>query len=402
MKKVFIVGAKRTAIGTFGGTLKNTSAVDLGVVAANGAIEQAGIKKESIDEAIVGNVLTAGQGMGPARQVSLNSGIPVQSPAFTVNMVCGSGMKSTMIGASDIRLGDVDIALTGGMENMSMAPYLLKGARFGYRLGDGELYDHLVNDGLTCIFNNYHMGQTAENIAEEYGITREEQDLFSLESQKRTDKAIKEDRFREEIVPVEIKTSKKQIIFDTDEHPKGDTTMEILGKLRTVFKKDGSVTAGNASGINDGASMTVIMSEEKMNELNIKPLVEIVSYSQSGVAPKIMGMGPVEAVDLALEKANLKLEDVGLFELNEAFAVQSIAVMRQMAKRNGVSEEWLNERTNVNGGAISLGHPIGCSGNRILVTLIYEMKKRKVKYGLAALCIGGGMGTAMIIRNTEV
>jgi acetyl-CoA C-acetyltransferase len=311
-------------------------------------------------------------------------------------------MKSTMIGASDIRLGDVDIALTGGMENMSMAPYLLKGARFGYRLGDGKLYDHLVNDGLTCIFNNYHMGQTAENIAEEYGITREEQDLFSLESQKRTDKAIKEDRFREEIVPVEIKTRKKQIIFDTDEHPKGDTTMEILGKLRTVFKKDGSVTAGNASGINDGASMTVIMSEEKMNELNIKPLVEIVSYSQSGVAPKIMGMGPVEAVDLALEKANLKLEDVGLFELNEAFAVQSIAVMRQMAKRNGVSEEWLNERTNVNGGAISLGHPIGCSGNRILVTLIYEMKKRKVKYGLAALCIGGGMGTAMIIRNTEV
>ena len=239
MKKVFIVGAKRTAIGTFGGTLKNTSAVDLGVVAANAAIEQAGIKKESIDEAIVGNVLTAGQGMGPARQVSLNSGIPVQSPAFTVNMVCGSGMKSVMIGASDIKLGDVDIALTGGMENMSMAPYLLKKARFGYRLGDGELYDHLVNDGLTCIFNNYHMGQTAENIAEEYNITRKEQDLFSLESQKRTDKAIKEDRFREEIVPVEIKTRKKQIIFDTDEHPKGDTTMEILGKLRTVFKRTG-------------------------------------------------------------------------------------------------------------------------------------------------------------------
>lgn len=401
MKKIFIVGAKRTAIGTFGGTLKNTSAVKLGVVAANAAIEQAGIEKESIDEAIVGNVLTAGQGMGPARQVSINAGIPDSKPAYTINMVCGSGMKSVMNGANDIKLDEADIVLAGGIENMSMAPYLLKRARFGYRLGNGEIIDHLVDDGLTCIFNEYHMGVTAENIADIYGFTREEQDEFSIESQKRAAKAIEDGKFKDEIVPVVIKSRKKEIVFDTDEHPK-KSTMEILGKLRTAFKKDGSVTAGNASGINDGASMTVLMSEEKMNEMNVKPIAEIVSYAQSGVAPEIMGMGPVEAIDIALEKAGLKMEDIDLLELNEAFAVQSLAVIREMSKHNNVSEEWIKERTNVNGGAIALGHPIGCSGNRILVTLLYEMKKRKAKYGLAALCIGGGMGTAIIVKNSEV
>ena len=401
MKKVFIVGAKRTAIGTFGGTLKNTSAVKLGVVAANAAIEQAGIKKESIDETIVGNVLSAGEGMGPGRQVSINADIPDSKPGYTINMVCGSGMKSVMTGANDIKLEEADIVLAGGIENMSMAPYILKRARFGYRLGNGEIYDHLVDDGLTCIFNEYHMGVTAENIADKYGFTREEQDKFSIESQKRAAKAIEEGKFKDEIVPVVIKTRKKEIVFDTDEHPK-DSTMEILGKLRTAFKRDGSVTAGNASGINDGASMTVLMSEEKMNEMNVKPIAEIVSYAQSGVAPEIMGMGPVEAIDIALEKAGLKMEDIDLFELNEAFAVQSLAVIREMSKHNNVSEEWIKERTNVNGGAIALGHPIGCSGNRILVTLLYEMKKRKAKYGLAALCIGGGMGTAIIVKNSEV
>lgn len=401
MKKIFIVGAKRTAIGTFGGTLKNTSAVKLGVVAANAAIEQAGIEKESIDEAIVGNVLTAGQGMGPARQVSINAGIPDSKPAYTINMVCGSGMKSVMNGANDIKLDEADIVLAGGIENMSMAPYLLKRARFGYRLGNGEIIDHLVDDGLTCIFNEYHMGVTAENIADIYGFTREEQDDFSIESQKRAAKAIEDGKFKDEIVPVVIKSRKKEIVFDTDEHPK-KSTMEILGKLRTAFKKDGSVTAGNASGINDGASMTVLMSEDKMNEMNVKPIAEIVSYAQSGVAPEIMGMGPVEAIDIALEKAGLKMEDIDLLELNEAFAVQSLAVIREMSKHNNVSEEWIKERTNVNGGAIALGHPIGCSGNRILVTLLYEMKKRKAKYGLAALCIGGGMGTAIIVKNSEV
>ncbi len=401
MKKVFIVGAKRTAIGTFGGTLKNTSAVKLGVVAANAAIEQAGIKKESIDETIVGNVLSAGEGMGPGRQVSINAEIPDSKPGYTINMVCGSGMKSVMTGANDIKLGEADIVLAGGIENMSMAPYILKRARFGYRLGNGEIYDHLVDDGLTCIFNEYHMGVTAENIVDKYGFTREEQDGFSIESQKRAAKAIEEGKFKDEIVPVIIKTRKNETVFDTDEHPK-ESTKEILGKLRTAFKKDGSVTAGNSSGINDGASMTVIISEEKMNELNIKPIAEIVSYAQSGVAPEIMGMGPVEAIDIALEKAGLKLEDIDLIELNEAFAVQSLAVIREMSNHNNVSEEWIKERTNVNGGAIALGHPIGCSGNRIIVTLLYEMKKRKAKYGLAALCIGGGMGTAIIVKNSEV
>jgi len=401
MKKVFITGAKRTAIGTLGGTLKKTSAVKLGVTAAKAAMAQSGIKGDNIDETIVGNILSAGQGMGPGRQVSIHAGVPEEKPGYTVNMVCGSGMKSVMTGASDILLGEADTVLAGGIENMTMAPYLLPKGRFGYRLGDGKIVDHLVSDGLTDVFNAYHMGVTAENIAERYEISRAQQDQFAAESQKRAGRAMEENKFQEEITPVEIKTRKGTVTFDKDEHPRPQTTVESLGKLRPAFKKDGSVTAGNSSGINDGASMTVIMSEEKMNELGAKPLAELVAFSQHGVEPAVMGLGPVGAIRKVLKKANMKLTDIELLELNEAFAVQSLGVMMALEKEHGVSREWLMERTNVNGGAIALGHPVGCTGNRIIVTLLYEMKKRGLKYGLASLCIGGGMGTAVILKNCE-
>jgi len=399
VNKVFIVGAKRTPIGTFGGTLKSTPATQLGVIAANAAIEQAGIDKKLVDETIVGNVLTAGEGMGPARQVSINSGIPNENPAYTVNMVCGSGMKSMMIGATDIMMGEASVVLSGGIENMSMAPFLMVNGRFGYRLGDGKVKDHITSDGLTDIFNNYHMGITAENIAEQYEISREEQDAFSLESQNRAKTAIEDGKFKDEIVPVIIKTRKGDVVFDTDEHPKLNSSIEGLSKLRPAFKKEGSVTAGNASGINDGASMTLIMSEEMVEKTGVKPLAEIVAFSQNGVDPSVMGLGPVGAVNKVLKKSGLKITDIDLFELNEAFAVQSLGVIKDLAETHGVTPEWIKERANVNGGAIALGHPIGCSGNRIIVTLLYEMKKRNSKYGLASLCIGGGMGTAVIIKN---
>ncbi len=399
MKKVFIVGAKRTAIGTFGGSLKSVPAVELGVVAANGVFDQSGVSKDSVDETIIGNVLTAGQGMGPARQVSINTGIPVEKPAFTINMVCGSGMKSVMIGATDIMQSEASTVLCGGMENMSLAPYLLKNGRFGYRLGDGAVVDHLVSDGLTDIFNQYHMGITAENIAESHGISREEQDDFALESQLRAIKAIEFGKFKDEIVPVIIKNKKGDIIFDTDEHPKKDTSLDMLKKLRPAFKKDGTVTAGNSSGINDGASMTLLMSEDTVEKTGTKPIAEIVAFSQAGVDPKVMGLGPVGAIEKVLLKSGMGIKDIGLFELNEAFAVQSLGVLKDLGEKYGVTQEWLAEHVNVNGGAIALGHPIGCSGNRIIVSLIYEMKKRNIEYGLASLCIGGGMGTAIIIKN---
>jgi acetyl-CoA C-acetyltransferase len=337
--------------------------------------------------------------MGPGRQVSIGAGVPIEKPGYTVNMICGSGMKTVMIGASDIMLGEADAVLCGGIENMSLAPYLLPGGRFGYRLGDGKVLDHMVNDALTDVFNQYHMGMTAENIADKHGITREEQDAFAAESQRRALTAIEEGKFKDEIEPVVIKNRKGDIVFDTDEHPRAGTTAEKLAKLRPAFKKDGSVTAGNSSGINDGASMTVLMSEEKMNELDIKPMAEIVAFAQHGVDPSVMGLGPVGAIRKVLKKANMKLEDMELLELNEAFAVQSLGVVKELCEEHGVTKEWLIERTNVNGGAIALGHPVGVSGNRIIVTLLYEMKKRNLKYGLASLCIGGGMGTAVIIKN---
>jgi acetyl-CoA C-acetyltransferase len=401
LKKVYIVGAKRTAIGTLGGTLKDVPAVQLGVAAAKAAMEQAGIKPEYVDETIIGNILMAGQGMGPGRQVSVYAGVPIEKPGYTVNMLCASGMKSVMIGAVDIIAGEAEIVLAGGIENMSAAPYLLPKARFGYRLGHGEVLDHTVFDGLTDVFNMYHMGVTAENLAEKYGITREEQDLFAYKSQMKAKKAIETGRFKDEIVPFVIKERKGERIFDTDEHPRFDTTLETLSKLKPAFKKDGTVTAGNASGINDSGSAMVLASEDAIKKYGLKPLAEIIGFAQHGVDPSIMGIGPVGAISKALKRVNMKLTDVQLIELNEAFAAQSLAVLRDLKKEHNVSDDWLEERVNVNGGAIALGHPIGASGNRIIVTILYEMKKRKLGLGLASLCVGGGMGTAVIIRNVE-
>ncbi|MDD2332821.1 MAG: acetyl-CoA C-acetyltransferase [Mesotoga sp.] len=398
MKKVFIVGAKRTAIGTFGGTLKDVPAVEIGVTASKAAIEHSKVDPKNIEEAIMGCILTANQGMGPGRQVSIGAGLPIESPGYSVNMLCGSGMKSTMIGAQDILLGEAELVLTGGMENMSIAPYMLDKARFGYRMGSGSIVDHMIRDGLTDVFNDYHMGVTAENLAEKYGISRLEQDEFALESQKRAKEAISAGKFKDEIVPLVIKGRKGDVVFDTDEHPR-DTSMEILGKLRPAFKKDGSVTAGNSSGINDGASATVLASEEAVEKYGLKPIAEIVSFAQAGVDPAIMGYGPVPAVEKALKKASMDVKAIDLIELNEAFASQSLSVLKGLMEIYGVSKEWLLDRTNVNGGAIALGHPIGASGNRIIVTLLYEMEKRNLEFGLASLCIGGGMGTAVVVKR---
>ncbi len=401
MRKVYIVGAKRTAIGTFQGTLKDVPAVQLGVAAAKAAMEQANVKPEWIDETIIGNILMAGQGMGPGRQVSIHAGVPAEKPGYTVNMLCGSGMKAIMIGAVDIMANQAEVVLAGGMESMDTAPYLLPKARFGYRLGDGQLIDHMVFDGLTDVFNMYHMGITAENLAEKYGITREEQDLFAYKSQMKAKRAIETGRFKDEIVPFVIKDKKvtKSLtptsIQDLIQHSKYSQSSDQLSR------KDGTVTAGNASGINDGASATVLASEDAVKKYGLKPLAEIVAFAQHGVDPSIMGIGPVGAISKALKAANLKLTDIQLIELNEAFAAQSLAVLKDLKKEHVVTDDWLEERVNVNGGAIALGHPIGASGNRITVTLLYEMKKRKLELGLASLCIGGGMGTALIIRNIE-
>ncbi|WP_416198737.1 MAG: Acetyl-CoA C-acetyltransferase [Sporanaerobacter sp.] len=392
MREVVIASAVRTPIGTFGGAFKNVSAVKLGIVAAKEAIKRAGINAEQIDEVIFGNVLQAGLGQNVARQVSIHAGIPVEVPSFTVNKVCGSGLKTVALAAQAIRAGEADIILAGGTENMSMAPYVLESNRWGQRMGDSKLVDYMIHDGLWDIFNDYHMGITAENVAEKWNISREEQDAFALQSQNRAEKAIKEGRFKDEIVPVEIPQRKGDpIVVDTDEHPRFGTTAEALAKLRPAFKKDGTVTAGNASGINDGAAALIIMSKEKADELGIKPLATIISYASAGVDPSVMGTGPIPASRKALEKAELTIEDVDLVEANEAFAAQSLAVVKDLN---------LNpEKTNVNGGAIALGHPIGASGARILVTLLYEMDKRDAKNGLATLCIGGGQGIALVVRR---
>jgi len=397
---VYIIGAKRTAIGTFAGSLKEIPAVELGVIAAKAAIKQAGIEPSEVDETIVGSILTAGQGMGPGRQVGVKAGVPVDKPGYTVNMLCGSGMKATMIGAVDIMQNEAEVVLTGGIENMSMAPYLLPSkARYGLKFGNFEVLDHMIVDGLTDVFNNVHMGVTAEHLAEKYHITREEQDEFAYKSQVKAREAIESGKFKDEIVPVEIKTKKETILFDTDEHPRFDVTLEKLAKLRPAFKKDGTVTAGNSSGINDGGSAILLASEKYVERNGISPLGRIVAWAQAGVDPMEMGIGPVFATEKVLKKANMKFEDIELIELNEAFASQSLTVIKEWSKRFGIDEDWIKERTNVNGGAIALGHPIGASGNRIIVTLLYEMKKRKLRYGLATLCIGGGMGTAVIIEN---
>jgi len=392
MKEVVIVSAARTAIGNFGGSLAEISAVDLGVIAAKEAIKRAGISPDMIDESIIGNILSAGLGQNMARQIAIKAGVPETSPALTINKLCGSGLRAVSMAAQFIMLGDADIILAGGSENMSQAPYLLEKARYGYKMGHGEIADSLIKDGLTDAFNNYHMGITAENIAEQWHLSREEQDQFALNSQLKTEKAQKEGKFKAEIVPVEIPQRKgNPIIFDTDEFPKHGMTMEKISALRPAFKKEGTVTAANASGINDGAAMLIIMSKEKADELGLKPMAKILAYGNAALDPKIMGYGPVPATKKALAKANLTIADIDLVEANEAFASQSLAV----AKDLGLDPN----KVNVNGGAIALGHPVGASGARILTTLLYEMHRTDAKIGLATLCIGGGQGTALIVEK---
>ena len=396
MKEVVIVGAKRTAIGSYGGTLKNVPAKELGAVAIKGAIEQAGIKPEDVEEVIMGDVLQGGLGQNVARQMSLGAGLPIETPAMTINKVCGSGLRAVELAAQIIKAGDADIIVAGGAENMSMTAYALPAARWGARMFNTQAVDLMVNDGLWDVFNNYHMGITAENVAEKYGLTREELDAFALASQNKAEAAIKAGKFKDEIVPVTIPQRKGDpIVFDTDEFPRFGATAEALAKLKPAFKKDGGVvTAGNASGINDSGAAVVVMSADKAAELGIKPLAKIVSYASAGVDPKVMGLGPIPASRKALEKAGLTIDDMDLYEANEAFAAQSVAVGKDLG--------FDPEKLNVNGGAIALGHPIGASGCRILITLIYEMMKRpEAKKGLATLCIGGGMGTAVIVEKAE-
>lgn len=392
MRDVVIVSAVRTAIGSFGGSLKDVPAVELGATAIKEAINKAGVKPELINEVIMGNVLQSGLGQNPARQASFKAGVPVEIPAMTINKVCGSGLRAVSLACQIIKAGDADIIVAGGMENMSRAPYIVNQARWGARMGNVNLVDEMITDGLWDAFNNYHMGMTAENIAERWGITREMQDEFSVTSQNNAERAIKEGRFKDEIVPVVIPQRKGDpIVFDTDEFPRFGTTIEKLAKLRPAFKKDGTVTAGNASGINDCAAAIVVMSAEKAEELGIKPLVKVASYGSRGLDPAIMGYGPFYATRAALEKAGYTVDDMDLIEANEAFAAQSLAVAKDL--------HFDMSKVNVNGGAIALGHPIGASGARILVSLIHEMIKRDSKKGLATLCIGGGMGTAMVVER---
>jgi acetyl-CoA C-acetyltransferase len=376
-------------VGTFGGALRDIPAVELGKIAVQEALKRAKIKPDQVEEMILGNVLTAGQGQNPARQVLIRSGIPKEVPATTINKVCASGLKSVMMAAQAIKAGDADIVMAGGIESMSMTPFLLSGARWGYRMNDGALIDGMIHDGLLDIFNRYHMGITAENVAEKFGISRQDQDALAFRSQQNAGRAIKEGRFKDEIVPVLIPQKKGDpVAFQVDEHPRPTTTLEALAGLRPAFKKDGTVTAGNASGINDGAAAIVVMSAEKAKALGIEPLAKIKGYATAGVAPDLMGTGPVPSSQKALAKAGLAVKDLDLIEANEAFAAQAVYVNKTMG--------WDVEKVNVNGGAVALGHPIGASGARILVTLLYEMKKRKAHYGLATLCVGGGMGAALI------
>lgn len=392
--EVVIVSAVRTAIGNFNGTLKNISAPELGATVIQAALQKAGIAADQVDEVIMGNVLQAGVGQNPARQAAIKAGLPESVAAMTINKVCGSGLKAVHLATQAIIAGDADVVVAGGMENMSQAPYLLQNARDGFKMGDQKMVDSMIKDGLWCAFNDYHMGITAENLCDQYNITREEQDAFAQRSQEKATQALEAGKFKDEITPVSIPQRKGDpIIFDTDEYPKKGTTVDKLNGLRPAFKKDGSVTAGNASGINDGAAVLVVMSRKKADELGITPLVSIKANASAGVDPSIMGIGPVTAVKKALTKASLALSDMNLIEANEAFAAQSIAVDRELRFNHNI--------LNVNGGAIALGHPIGASGARILVTLIHELKRRNDQYGLATLCIGGGQGVATVIENVK-
>lgn len=394
MKKVVLVSPLRTAVGSFNGTLAPFNAPELGSTVIKACLNQSNLESSFIDEVYLGNVLQAGGGQNPARQAALKAGIPIDIPASTINTVCGSGLHAVALAYNSILAEQSSIILAGGMESMSNAPYLLRKARNGYRLGNGELIDSLVNDGLKCSINNYHMGITAENIAEKYNISRQEQDEFAYESQRKAAEAKNKKVFEGEIVPVTVKKRKEEICFCEDEHVKADTNKEKLSRLRTAFKSDGTVTAGNASGINDGAAAMLVVSEDKCKEHNLKPLVYIKGYSIVGVDPAYMGIGPIKAVSSLLKKQGLSIDDIDLFELNEAFAAQALAVSKEL----GVNPE----KVNVNGGAIAIGHPIGASGARILVTLVHEMMRRSAHYGVASLCIGSGMGIAMLVENAYI
>jgi acetyl-CoA C-acetyltransferase len=391
MDDVVIVSAGRTGVGKFGGALAKTAASDLGAHVIKNLLARSGIQADQISEVILGQVLTAGCGQNPARQALIRGGIPDMVPAFTINKVCGSGLKATHLATQAIRCGDAQIIIAGGQENMSASPHVLNNSRDGFRMGDAKLIDTMIHDGLWDVYNQYHMGTTAENIAKKFGISRQEQDEFALESQNKAEAAQKAGKFKDEIIPFEILSKKGNIVFDSDEYIKHGTTLESLAALRPAFSKDGTVTAGNASGINDGAAAVIMMTAQKAKELGLKPLAKIKAYSSAGVDPSIMGMGPVPAAQLCLKKAGWKHQDVDLMEINEAFAAQAIAVNREMG--------WDTKKINVNGGAIAIGHPIGASGCRILVTLLHEMIRRDVHKGLASLCIGGGMGVALAIER---
>jgi len=392
MRDVVIVSAVRTALGSFGGSLKDVPAADLGALVIKEAVKRAGIKPEMVEEVLMGNVIQAGLGQNVARQATIKAGLPNEVSAMTINKVCGSGLRAVSLAAQMIKAGDTDIVVAGGMENMSRAPYLLDTARWGQRMGNGKMVDSMINDALWDAFNNYHMGVTAENIAKEWNLTREEQDEFAVASQNKAERAIKEGRFKDEIVPVVIPQRKGEPkVFDTDEFPRFGATIEGLSKLRPAFQKEGTVTAGNASGINDGAAAFVVMSAEKAEALGLKPMAKILSYGSRGLDPAIMGYGPFHATKKALEGTGLEIKDIDLVEANEAFAAQSLAVAKDLG--------FDMSKVNVNGGAIALGHPVGASGARILVTLLHEMEKRDAKTGLATLCIGGGMGTALVVER---
>ena len=390
-KKIVLAGACRTAIGTMGGELSTVPAADLGAIVIKEALNRAGVAPEKVDQVYMGCVIQAGQGQNPARQASIKAGLPIEVPAVTINVVCGSGLQCVNMAAQMIEAGDADIVVAGGMENMSMAPYAMMKGRYGYRMGNAELVDTMIKDALWDAFNDYHMGITAENICEQWGLTREELDRFAAESQRKCEEAQKNGAFKDEIVPVEVKKKKETVIVDTDEGPRPGTTVEVLGKLRPAFKKDGMVTAGNSSGINDGAAAVVVMSEEKAKELGVKPMATWVAGALAGVEPRIMGIGPVAATRKVLEKTGMSIGDFDIIEANEAFAAQCVAVGKELG--------FDLSKLNPNGGAIALGHPVGASGCRILVTLLHEMEKKDAKTGLATLCIGGGMGCAAVVKR---
>ena len=400
MSKVYIVAARRTAIGSFMGSLSGVTAREMGVTVVKAALEDGKVSPKQVDELICGNILSAGLGQGIARQIAIGAGIPVETCAYSLNMICGSGMKAVLNGIADIKLGESDIVVAGGVENMSSAPHLLpKDTRKGIKMGAFQVQDHMILDSLTDAFENVHMGVTAENIAKKHGITREEQDAFAYASQQKAIKAVDEGAFDEEIVPMEVKIGREMVTFARDEYPNRTTSPEKLARLRPAFLENGTVTAGNSSGINDGAAFLILASEKAVKELGLKPMAEVISTGQGGVEPSVMGLGPVPAIRQALRRADMKLSEMELMELNEAFAAQSLGVVKELSEEHGMSQDDIMDRTNLFGGAIALGHPVGSSGARILVTLLYALQRTGRQVGLASLCIGGGMGTAVILKK---